>query len=85
MGTNRVRSCIIVGLEPIEDTIKGIELLCQIGCMPVLSPYIPINGMDIKKPSVETMLKVREIAEEISNQYQVPLGPLCKPCTHNSI
>lgn len=85
LGTNRVRSCIIVGLEPIEDTIKGIELLCQIGCMPVLSPYIPMNGMEVKKPSVETMLKVREIAEEISNQYQVPLGPLCKPCTHNSI
>lgn len=85
LGTNRVRSCIIVGLEPIEDTIKGIELLCQIGCMPVLSPYIPINGNNTKKPSVETMLKVREVAEKISNKYHVPLGPICKPCTHNSI
>lgn len=85
LGTHRVRSCIIVGLEPIEDTIKGIELLCQIGCMPVLSLYVPINGIHVKKPSVETMLKVREEAEEISNKYDVPLGPICKPCTHNLI
>lgn len=85
MGTNRVRSCIIVGLEPIEDTIKGIELLCKVGCMPVLSPYIPVKEIGIEKPSIQTMLKVREEANKISAKYNVPIAPLCKPCSHNTI
>ena len=85
MGTNRVRSCIIVGLEPIEDTIKGIELLCSIGCMPVLSPYIPFGNINVEMPTVETMLKVREEAEKISQKYNVPIGPLCNLCSYNTI
>lgn len=85
MGTNRVRSCIIVGLEPVEDTIKGIELLCSIGCMPILSPYIPYENIDVEMPTVETMLKVRKEAEKISQKYNVPIGPTCKLCSYNAI
>lgn len=86
LGTKRVRSCIIVGLKPIEDTIKGVELLCQIGCIPVLSPYVPkVRSYQNSKVYLDTMLKVREQAEKISNKYNVPLGPLCKQCSYNTI
>ena len=85
MGTNRVRSCIIIGLEPIEDTIKGIELLFSIGCMPVLSPYIPFENIDADMPTVEMMLKVRKEAEKLSQKYNVPIGPLCNLCSYNTI
>lgn len=85
MGTNRVRSCIIVGLEPIEDTIKGVELLCSIGCMPVLSPYIPCEKIDVDRITVEDMLKVRRETEKIAQKYNVPIGPLCNLCSYNTI
>jgi len=85
-GINRVCSCIIVGLEPIEDTLKGVELLCKIGCVPVLSPYVPINEETLdKQPTPEMMMEVRIKAEEIAEKYNVPIGPLCEPCSHNAI
>lgn len=44
-GTKNVRSGLIVGLESKEDTLKAVEEICKCGCMPMLSPYIPYNGI----------------------------------------
>jgi len=81
-GKNKVRSLLIVGLEPLEETLKGVEKLAKIGCNPVLSPLFPYGEANFP-PNAELFIKARELSEEICKKYNIELGPLCKPCSHN--
>lgn len=87
-GRGRIRSSIIVGLEQIEDTLRGIEEICEQGCIPVLSAFIPDSGTDMasyERPSVEFLSETVERASGTAEKYGMALGPLCRPCTHNSL
>ena len=83
-GTENVRSGLIVGLEPLKDTLRAVEEICKTGCMPMLSPYIPYNNIG-KFPTVEFLLKAKEKTDEILEKYNIPLAPLCKKCKHNTL
>lgn len=83
-GKRSVRSCIIIGLEDIEDSLKAVEELSSIGCMPVLSPYIP-NDKETFLPKPEFMREVLIKAKEITDKNKVALGPICDSCKHNTI
>ena len=83
-GKGNVRSCIIIGLEEISDSLKAVEELSKIGCMPVLSPYIPINNT-INKPRPELTKEVLLQAKKITDNYSIELGPKCNSCKHNTI
>ena len=83
-GKGNVRSCIIIGLEKISDSLKAVEELSKIGCMPVLSPYIPIDNT-INKPSPELTKEVLLQSKKITDKYNVELGPKCNSCKHNTI
>ena len=83
-GTTAVRSGLIVGLEPLKDTLKAVELICKTGCMPMLSPYIPYNNIG-KFPTVDFLLKAKEKTNEILSKYNIPLAPLCEKCRHNTL
>lgn len=83
-GTLCVRSGLIVGLEPLKDTLQAVELICQTGCMPMLSPYIPYNNIG-KFPTVNFLLKAKEKTDEILAKYNIPLAPLCSKCKHNTL
>ncbi len=82
-GEGNVKSCVIVGLEPLEDTLRGVELIASTGCMPVLSPYEPIGNED--KPSIELMERVLLESDKIVKKYNTELGPKCDMCKHNTI
>jgi len=41
LGPNRVGCCLIVGLEPIESSIKGATQLASIGVQPCMLPFKP--------------------------------------------
>lgn len=87
-GRGRIRSSLIVGLEQIEDTLRGIEEICERGCIPVLSAFIPDSGTDMasyERPSVEFLSESVERASGVAEKYGTVLGPLCRPCTHNSL
>jgi hypothetical protein len=87
-GNGRVRSLIIVGLEPVEDTLKGVELLAKLGCDPVLSPFRPARNtflMNMKPPTIGDLQKVYFKALEITEKYKVKLGPRCIPCQNNTL
>lgn len=87
-GREKIRSSLIVGLEEMEDTLKGVEELCRWGCIPVLSAFVPDSGTDMAsypQPTVEFLLEVVEKASRIAEKYGTVLGPLCRPCTHNSL
>ena len=83
-GKENVKSCIIIGLEEVEDSLKAVEELCSLGCMPVLSPYVPIDNK-IPSPTPEMMKKVLIQAQKIADKYKVALGPSCNLCKHNTI
>lgn len=83
-GRDKVRSLLIVGLEPLEETLKGVEKLAKIGCNPVLSPLFPY-GEATGNPSAELFIEAKAKSEEICERYGVKMGPLCRPCNHNTL
>ncbi len=83
-GVNNVRSLLIVGIEPLEETLKGVEKLAQRGCNPVLSPLYPYGECD-KQPSAELLIEVKMRSLEICDKYGIKMGPLCRPCSHNTL
>jgi len=83
-GGRNVRSGLIVGLENFDDTISAVERVCQIGCMPMLSPYIPYNEIGTF-PNADDLIKTLDKAEKIAKKYNVSIAPLCKKCRHNTL
>lgn len=87
-GKGKIRSSLVVGLEKMEDTLKGVEEICKLGCIPVLSAFVPDSGTDMAsfpKPSVDFLIEVVSKASDIAAKYGTMLGPFCRPCTHNSL
>ncbi|HEX4959359.1 MAG TPA: radical SAM protein [Thermoanaerobaculia bacterium] len=88
-GPGRVRSLLIVGLEPPEDTLKAVRELASRGCDPVLSPFRPDPVTPLKNhpvPTVELLERVYLESLEIVSAYStVKLGPRCIPCHHNTL
>lgn len=87
-GKGRVQSLLIVGLEPLEDTLEGVKALSKIGCIPVLSPFIPPKGKDLEKHphiSADDLIKTYYLAQKIARENGVFLGPKCIPCQHNTM
>jgi hypothetical protein len=88
-GLGSVRSLLLVGLEPLEDTLSGVRALAELGCDPVLSPFRPDPNTPLKDtpPASKTLLhEVYKRSREIVDQYPgVLLGPRCITCQHNTL
>jgi len=88
-GPGNVRSLLLVGLEDIEDTLKGVRALAEIGCDPVLSPFRPdpITPLGrMRPPSEGELVDVWQRSLEIVGGFdEVKLGPRCIPCMHNTL
>ncbi|MDR2252521.1 MAG: radical SAM protein [Bifidobacteriaceae bacterium] len=88
LGPGRVRSMLMVGLEPVEDTLAGVEELARRGATPVLSPFRPDPATplrDVPPPTFAELAEVYSRAMEIARRHGVSLGPACPPCTHNTL
>ncbi len=82
--TGNVRSALIVGLEPMNSLLEGVEFLCKLGVSPILSLIKPANQLyDFWAPSSEEVLRIWEQTEAICQKYDVPLGPSCHFCEDN--
>jgi hypothetical protein len=87
-GPGRVRSLLMLGLEPLEGTLAGVESLARIGCDPVLSPFRPdpATPLGARTPPTSALLaEACERATEIVAAHGVKLGPRCIPCQHNTV
>ncbi len=87
-GQGKIRSSLVVGLEDKEDTLAGVRELAACGCIPVLSAFVPAQGTFMERysaPKVDFLLEVVHEAADIARQNHTVLGPLCRPCTHNSL
>jgi len=88
LGAHRVRSMLMVGLEPMEDTLAGVRAIAERGAVPVLSPFRPDAATpmrDVLPPGAEQMQETYLRAREITTELGVPLGPGCIPCSHNTL
>jgi hypothetical protein len=81
-GKNAVRSLLIVGLEPLEETLRGVEKLAERGCNPVLSPLFPYGEANTP-PNANLFIEAKAKSEEICSRHDIKMGPLCRPCSHN--
>jgi len=87
-GTGRVRSLLLVGLEPPQSTLEGVRFLAELGCDPVLSPFRPAEGTELASTppaSADLMERVYLEGLEIARNHGVVLGPRCIPCQHNTV
>jgi len=87
-GCGKVRSLLIVGLEPLEETLQGVEALAKIGCDPVLSPFIPGKRTQLSNfspPTIEDLEKAYLASKAIVDRYGAKIGPRCIPCQHNTL
>lgn len=90
-GEGKVQSLLLVGLEPMEDTLIGIKELSEIGCVPVLSPYRPpsyskyIGLLPQKPPNFDELRKCYLESLKIVKDNNMKLGPKCIPCHHNTL
>lgn len=85
LGPSRVRSMLMVGLEPIEDTVAGARAIVEHGGTPVLSPFRPDPATPLSNmppPDAETLRETYLRCLEVTDGQ---LGPDCPPCTHNTL
>ena len=88
LGPGRVRSMLMIGLEPLADTLVGVEEIARRGAVPVLSPFRPDAKTplaDWSPPEPENLEDAYLQAVEIVERHGVPLGPSCIPCSHNTL
>lgn len=86
--TGRVRSLILPGLEPVSDTLRGVEHIASLGADPVLSPFRPAPGTRLHRQTPTVAADLRVVLDEsrsIVAQHGVALGPRCLPCQHNTM
>jgi hypothetical protein len=88
LGPGRVRSMLMVGLEPMEMTLAGVAAIAERGGVPVLSPFRPDPATplkDAKPPRASELESTYLRAVDVAASHGVVLGPDCPPCTHNTL
>lgn len=88
LGPGKVRSMLLVGLEPMESTLAGVAAIAERGGMPVLSPFRPDPTTPLRDLAPPTAAELREVllrATEIVAAHGAILGPDCPPCSHNTL
>jgi Radical SAM superfamily len=88
LGGGRVRSMLLVGIEPLEDTLAGVRAIAERGCQPVLSPFRPDPATPMANAAPPNSAQLEEAylrAREIAAEHDVPLGPSCAVCAHNTM
>jgi hypothetical protein len=88
LGPNRVRSMLMVGLEPMEQTLAGVRMIAERGGVPVLSPFRPDPSTPLRDRRPANAAELEEIylrAADLVATIGGSLGPDCTPCTHNTL
>jgi Radical SAM superfamily len=88
LGPGRVRSMLMVGLEPMEMTLAGVAAIAKRGGIPVLSPFRPDPATPLRdrKPAGAAELEQTYLrAMDVVASAGAVLGPDCPPCTHNTL
>lgn len=87
-NTGNVRTIFVVGLEPKESLLNGIEYVCKLGVSPILSLFKPIENTVLSHllaPSDEEIYEIYNKTLYICKENNVELGPACHCCEDNTL
>ena len=87
-GPIRTRSILVAGLEPVAETIQGVKTLCNMGIMPILSPFRPLAGTLLEHESVlsvQSCIDLYNEAKKLTESSGLTLGPTCICCQNNTL
>lgn len=88
LGPGRVRSMLMVGLEPLDQTLLGVQAILDHGGVPVLSPFRPDPSTPLRAmvpPSADLLEEAFLRSSQIASGMGSALGPSCVPCSHNTL
>jgi hypothetical protein len=77
MPRGAVSGEIIAGLEPIEDTLKAIDFIADMGAFPTVCVFRPTLGADMQdwpSPSFDDMRRVMVHVYEACRRNWIPIG-----------
>jgi hypothetical protein len=83
-----VRTAFIIGLEPKESLLRGIDFVCKLGVWPILSLLKPVEGTPLAHmlpPSDEDVFAICREVEAICQYHDVGLAPTCRCCEDNTL
>lgn len=83
-----VRSMLIVGLEPFDSLMKGVEELTVNGIQPILSIFRPLPETELNYLCAPSMLELYDIynqCQQICKKHNLRLGPQCVNCQNNTL
>lgn len=86
--TGAVRSLMVLGLEPMESFYCGIEWLCKMGVMPIVSVFRPVDKIELKAalpPGNEELARIFQKVKAIAGKYGLRPGPACPACQNNTL
>lgn len=87
-GQGAVRSLMVLGLEPLPSFYRGIEWLCRLGVMPIVSIFRPMDNIELNcalPHGNEELSEIFEHGTQIAAQYGLTLGPDCPDCQNNTL
>lgn len=83
-----IRSMLIIGLEPMQNSLNGVKLLCENGIQPMLSIFRPTKSCRLHHMvpmSNKEILTLYKEADAICQAYGMTLGPTCASCQNNTL
>lgn len=83
-----VRSLMVLGLESFDSFYHGVEWLCRLGVMPIVSVFRPMDNIELRHalpPSNEQIEAAFYRGAEIAARYGLMLGPACHACRNNTL
>lgn len=77
LGKGSCSGEIIAGVEPLEDTIKAIDYITDIGAFPTVCIFRPVIGSDMENypsPKYEDMAGIMAYMYEACRKKGIPIG-----------
>ena len=77
LGKGSCSGEIIAGVEPLEDTIKAIDYITDIGAFPTVCIFRPVIGSDMESypsPKYEDMTAIMRYMYETCRKKGIPIG-----------
>lgn len=77
LGKGAVSGEIIAGVEPVEETMRGIDYITSIGAFPTVCIFRPVIGAEMERhpsPRYDDMRAVFEHVYEACRKNRIPIG-----------
>ena len=83
-----VRSALILGLEPKQSFMAGVQHLIENDIQPIISVFRPLPKTDLERymmPPAQMLYDLFIEAETLCRKYHLTLGPACINCQNNTL